>query len=791
MTVEYMPKQLDFSLSKNKKFVREIVTGAPITVSPSTSLGEAAEMMEVMHISCLLVTDQSKVVGILTERDIIHALNDLMPTCNTVEAVMAHDLISVQDSEEIHKAYHTMVAHGIRHLLVLDREASPVGVLTETDFRNQNGRHSYAGTLDVASVMSHRYVEMSANLPATKATLEMQAHRLECVIVTDGNAPVGILTERDMVRLYRLQMAEARLEDVMSKPVLTVRSDAPLNDAANLMQQHNVRRLVVIDDHHHVIGLLNQHDLVKYMEDEYIQMLQHLVISQAHELTENRFLTLVNNLPQKIFVKDVNSVYMISNNSYAKDLGINALDIVGKTDFDFFPPELAARYQSDDKRVMAEKTVITVEEPYLTKGKNLWIQTTKAPMFDQHGNVNGVVVIFDDITQHKLDLELIHRRTWALEALGRSNKALIFAKTENELIHKVCESITYQNVYLLAWFGWAIQDEKQSVSIVASSGAARQYVEDLKVSWGDNELGNGPTGKSIRLGLVQINNILSQNMAFSPWKTKAEKFGIGSSVSLPVKIEGKVAGALTVYAKEANAFGSDEVELFEELAANLGYGIASRRTALAYEAELFSREKQARILEKSMEDALMAISSTLEYRDPYTAGHQKNVADLAVIIGRELGLDESRIHGLYLAAVVHDIGKIQLPTEILVKPTKLSPQEFRLIQTHPEVGYNILSKIDFPWPLAEIIRQHHEYLDGSGYPRGLKADEILLESKILTVADIVESMSSDRPYRPALGLETSIAQINSMRGTKLDESVVDACIAVLKRDEFIPKLLGF
>jgi predicted transcriptional regulator len=255
-----------------------------------------------MHISCLLVTDQSKVVGILTERDIIHALNDLMPTSNTVETVMAHDLISVQDSEEIHKAYHTMVAHGIRHLLVLDREASPVGVLTETDFRNQNGRHSYAGTLDVASVMSHRYVEMSANLPATKATLEMQAHRLECVIVTDGNAPVGILTVRDMVRLYRLQMAEARLEDVRSKPVLTVRSDAPLNDAANLMQQHNVRRLVVIDDHHHVIGLLNQHDLVKYMEDEYIQMLQHLVISQALDLTEIRFLTLVNILPEIIFV---------------------------------------------------------------------------------------------------------------------------------------------------------------------------------------------------------------------------------------------------------------------------------------------------------------------------------------------------------------------------------------------------------------------------------------------------------------------------------------------------------
>jgi PAS domain S-box-containing protein/putative nucleotidyltransferase with HDIG domain len=785
-----MFNQPDISFSENKKLVREIISGSPITVSPFISLGKAAEKMESLRISCLLVADEGNVVGILTERDIIRALNSLIPTSNKVETVMVHDVISVQDSEEMHVAYHTMMAHGIRHLLVIDQHGSPIGVLTETDFRNKKKGDSFEGALDVAKVMSHGYVAMPASSPAAEASLEMQARSLECVIVTDGNMPIGILTERDMVRLYRLQLVEARLDEVMSKPVLTVRSDALLNDAANLMKQNGIRRLVVTDDFNHVIGLLNEHDLVKYMEDEYIQMLQHLVISQAQELTENRFLTLVNNLPQKICVKDVNSVYMISNNSYAEDLGINAIDIVGKTDFDFFPPELAARYQSDDKRVMAEKAVITVEEPYQTKGRDLWIQTTKAPMFDQNGNVSGVVVIFDDITQHKMDLELIHRRTWALEALGRSNKALIFAKTENELIHKVCESITYQDFYLLAWFGWAIHDEKQSISIVASSGSASKYVDDLQVSWGDNELGNGPTGKSIRLGLAQINNILSQNIAFSPWKSKAEKLGIRSSVSLPVRIEGKVAGALTVYAKDVNAFGSDEVELFEELAAHLGYGIESRRTALAYEAELFSREQQARLLEKSMEDALMAISSTLEYRDPYTAGHQKNVADLSVIIGRELGLDESRIHGLYLAAIVHDIGKIQLPTEILVKPTKLSPQEFRLIQTHPEVGYNILSKIDFPWPLAEIIRQHHEYLDGSGYPRGLKADEILFESKILTVADIVESMSSDRPYRPALGIDVSITQINSMRGNKLDERVVDACIAVLKRDEYIPKLLG-
>lgn len=785
-----MSNQPGLPLSKDKKFVREILSGSPISVSTFASLGEAAEKMESLHISCLLVEDEGKVVGIITERDIIRAFNASIPIFDKVETVMTRGVITVQDTEEIHTAYHTMVVHGIRHLLVLDRQQSPIGVLTETDFRNQKREDFFKNTLDVARVMSHVYVEMPANSPAAQASLEMQARSLGCVVVTDRNMPVGILTERDMVRLFRLQLTEAKLEEVMSKPVLTVRPDALLVDAAKLMKQKDVRRLVVTDNSGHVIGLLSEHDLIQNMEDEYVQMLELLVISQAHQLTEDRFFTLVNNLPQKIIVKDINSVYVISNNSYAKDLGISAADIAGKTDFDFFPPELASRYQADDKRVMAKKTVDTFEEPYQVDGRDFWIQTTKAPMYDRNGHVNGVVVIFEDITQRKRDADLIRRRTWALEALGRSNEALIYAKTENELIQKVCESITYQDVYLLAWFGWALQDEQQNISIIASSGSALEYVKDLKISWGDNELGNGPTGKSIRFGLVQVNNNLSQNIAFSPWKSKAEAFGFGSSVSLPVRIKEKVAGSLTVYAKEANAFGADEVELFEELGANLGYGIESRRTAHAYEAELTNREQQSRLLEKSLEDALMAISSTLECRDPYTAGHQKDVADLATMIGRELGLDEFRLHGLHLAAIVHDIGKIQVPTEILVKATKLSPQEFRLVQTHPEVGYNILKKIDFPWPLAEIIRQHHEYLDGSGYPLGLKSDEILFESKILTVADIVESMSSDRPYRPALGLDVAIAQINTMRGTKLDERVVDTCITILKRGQFIPKSFG-
>jgi len=189
-------------------------------------------------------------------------------------------------------------------------------------------------------------------------------------------------------------------------------------------------------------------------------------------------------------------------------------------------------------------------------------------------------------------------------------------------------------------------------------------------------------------------------------------------------------------------------------------------------------------LNRGLVNAVEAIANTIEMRDPYTAGHQNRVALLAKAIATKMGLDAHRIEGLVLAAKIHDVGKIQIPAEILNKPTKLTNIEFMLIQTHPETGYEIIKDIEFPWPVATMVRQHHEKLDGSGYPLGLKGDDILLESRILTVADIVEAMASHRPYRPSLGIEAALAELIQERGTKLDATVVDACVSLFKEDNY-------
>jgi len=189
-------------------------------------------------------------------------------------------------------------------------------------------------------------------------------------------------------------------------------------------------------------------------------------------------------------------------------------------------------------------------------------------------------------------------------------------------------------------------------------------------------------------------------------------------------------------------------------------------------------------LQKALDGIVRATALTVEMRDPYTAGHQKRVADLACAIAGECGLSEDQIEGIRMAGIIHDLGKISVPAEILSKPSRLTPNEFNLIKEHPEVGYDILKGLDFPWPIAKMVLQHHEKFDGSGYPQGLSGDEILVEARIITVADVVEAMASHRPYRPGKGIKKALAEIVKYKGIHYDPEIVDACIKIFKEKKF-------
>lgn len=189
-------------------------------------------------------------------------------------------------------------------------------------------------------------------------------------------------------------------------------------------------------------------------------------------------------------------------------------------------------------------------------------------------------------------------------------------------------------------------------------------------------------------------------------------------------------------------------------------------------------------LRRHLLETVSAVAAMVEMRDPYTAGHQHRVAKLATAIARELNMDEAQIEGLNLAAVVHDVGKINVPAEILSKPGRLIEPEYSIIRQHPETGYEILKGIDFPWPIAQAVLQHHERLDGSGYPHGLSGDEILPEARILAVADVIEAMASHRPYRAGLGVEAALSEVESKRGTLFDTDAVDAALRLFREKDY-------
>jgi len=216
-----------------------------------------------------------------------------------------------------------------------------------------------------------------------------------------------------------------------------------------------------------------------------------------------------------------------------------------------------------------------------------------------------------------------------------------------------------------------------------------------------------------------------------------------------------------------------------------------KEAILSVARDITLRKKSERDLENTLErlrrvtgSVIDVIVSAVEARDPYTAGHQRRVGDLARAIATEMGLPPEEVEGIRIAGVIHDLGKISVPAEILSKPRQLSDMEFALVKEHPQKGYEILKEVDFDWPVADMVRQHHERLDGSGYPQGLEGDQIVPGAKILAVADVVEAMASHRPYRPNLGLDAALEEVNSGRGALYDSEVVDACLSLFNEKRY-------
>ncbi|TYO98809.1 putative nucleotidyltransferase with HDIG domain [Geothermobacter ehrlichii] len=371
----------------------------------------------------------------------------------------------------------------------------------------------------------------------------------------------------------------------------------------------------------------------------------------------------------------------------------------------------------------------------------------------------------------------VSRLTRVLSTVIKCHGVLVTSKTEDEIYNNICRIVVDDDKYKLAWIGIPKDDQDKNVVPIACKGLDKEYLDALAVHWKDDRYSNGPTDTAIRTGKVQINNDIHDNPAYEQWRDNAVRHGYRSSISIPCKIEYCILCTLNIYSDEAHAFDRQEIELLEELAKDIAYGVENLRTI----------DKKNRLqveLAATLTQLVEAIALTLEKRDPYTGGHQKRVAKLAAAIAEQLSWSDNRIEGLYLSGLIHDIGKIYIPSEILNRPGPLTGAEFSIIKTHPNVGHEIVENVSCKYPIKEIILQHHERLNGSGYPHGLKQDQISFEARVIAVADVTEAILSHRPYRPALGIHAAMEELKRGRGAIYDPTAVDICMSLFNDGNF-------
>lgn len=472
-------------------------------------------------------------------------------------------------------------------------------------------------------------------------------------------------------------------------------------------------------------------------------------------------------------------------------LGETESALLGQPWFERFVPQPLGRQTAlpQFQRFVAGQVQVDAdlsEYPVLCRnGQTRLIAWRNALLTDKAGRVEGVLSSGDDVTERRRAEAARDHTHRALASLSAVNHALVHAGDESALLQRICEAIIAQHSYCMAWVGYKQDDTDQSIRIMARAGDDQGYLDALQLSWALRENGMGVSGSAIRSGVPQFCQDISTDPLYRLWREAALQCGYAACIALPLAGQnGEVFGILHVYASEVNAFTSEEIRLLEEMADDLAFGVRSLHVRSQRDLAYAQIQQQLQQLQSSLDDTVRAIATIVEMRDPYTSGHQLRVADLAQAIARELGLPDEQVRAIHLAGVVHDLGKIRVPAEILAKPGKLNDIEFSLIKAHPQTGFDILKGIAFPWPIAQMVLQHHERLDGSGYPQGLKGDQIILGARILSVADVVEAISAHRPYRPGLGLDVAMAEISQQRGRHFDPQVVDACLALFGEQPF-------
>jgi diguanylate cyclase (GGDEF)-like protein/PAS domain S-box-containing protein len=518
--------------------------------------------------------------------------------------------------------------------------------------------------------------------------------------------------------------------------------------------------------------------------------------------SESKYRTLVENIPQKVFFKDRNCIYVSCNGDYARDLSLNHDEIAGKTDYDFYPRELADKYRADDKRVMQSGETEDIEEEYVHDGRQSFIHTIKTPVKDEEGSVVGVLGVFWDVTERKqaeeertrlqaeLEVRVItdgltglynhahfyQRLAEETERSGRYNGGFAVAMMDvdnfkrfndsrghqegDKMLRLVADSIRsgLRGSDLAFRYGG---DEFAAILLHADAARARAVMERIK--------------KRLAKGLAQMNDGAASCLSLSA--------GIacfrddGSTPDALVRIADTALYAAKWAAQTRQVCGeSYAVQSLKPPPAMAASGMLST-TAGSLAAALRELGVPDVMAELNLR-TVAALGTLAEIKDPYVRGHQERTSDWAATLAQEMGLSQDRVRGTRLAGLVHDLGKAGVSKRILRKPGKLTEEEFAEIKEHPPLGsMMIISEVEALQQLVPIVRHHHERFDGKGYPDGLTGEDIPLEARILGVVDAFDAMTHERSYRKAMSRGEALAELERGAGTQFDPAVVEVFLA--------------
>ncbi len=453
-----------------------------------------------------------------------------------------------------------------------------------------------------------------------------------------------------------------------------------------------------------------------------------------------------------------------ANRSYVERAGLPLDAILGKPYFDIFPKldhPIIDRLGNPPEGIAESEIRLSSGEVY---------SSLNFPVHDENRQfLYSIHVLRETTAQRRLEHSVKKTRMMIRMASG-CMREMGLATSEQEMLQAACRNAVEAGGYRIAWVGREERDG--STKTLASHGCALSG--EIRAP--------GISPQALHTGKTVIAQDLLQDPEFESWRKDATRCGYASMAVFPLSSNTGISGAFFLGAREPFAFIEEEVSVLEMLASSLVLGIASFRIRDDTDTGQSQRIRYLEPLNEHLEDAIEAVASALEFRiNPYASGHLKRVAALALAIGLETGQPEARARGLHLAGLLHDIGEASIPEALFLKKAPLTEAELSEIRRHPEAGYEILKKIDFPWPVAEMVLQHHERLDGSGYPKGLRKDEILKEAQILAVADTIEALAfGQRPNHPRLGIPAALLEVEKQKGKLYDEAVVDAALKLFR-----------